>query len=121
MGPNNSGKTALLEALSLRFTNNIHKTVTTFPSPSDVINSYSGYQLSLSVQKESILPFIKTLSQSRKDFLITIPDQYKENRYPYELLKDFFNNENFQDIEIQITVRGSGNPIPFDIAIANHS
>jgi AAA15 family ATPase/GTPase len=58
VGANNSGKTALLEALSLNFQNNIHKSLTTFPSPSDVINSYSGYQLSLSSRKRKDKPIL---------------------------------------------------------------
>jgi predicted ATPase len=113
VGANNSGKTALLEALSLNFQNHIHKSLTTFPSPSDVINTYSGYQLSLIVKKESILPFIKKFSESGNNILITLPDEYKENGYSSQSLKEFFNNENFQDIEIQIRYRSS-DPIPFD-------
>jgi predicted ATPase len=116
VGANNSGKTALLEALSLNFQNHIHKSLTTFPSPSDVINTYSGYQLSLIVKKESILPFLKNLSESRSDnTLITVPDEYNEIGYFYQSLNDFFNNENLKkDIEIQIRVRGSADAIAFD-------
>jgi predicted ATPase len=114
VGTNNSGKTALLEALSLQFTNNIHKSPTTFPSPSDVINSYSGYQLSLVVKKDSILPFIKNLSQLNENFLITLPDEYNEGFYLSNSLNDFFNNENIQDIEIQIIAYASAGAIPFD-------
>jgi predicted ATPase len=116
VGANNSGKTALLEALSLKFQNYIHKSLTTFPSPSDVINTYSGYQLSLTVKKETILPFIEKLSESRSDItFITIPDGYNEIGYFHQSLEDFFNKENLKkDIEIQIRVRGSADVIAFD-------
>ncbi len=33
VGPNNVGKTALVEALSLRFDNRPHRSMTTFPHP----------------------------------------------------------------------------------------
>lgn len=58
VGPNNLGKTALLEALSLNFQNNIHRSITTFPVPSDVINTYSLYQLFLIIKKESVVSFM---------------------------------------------------------------
>src|SRR4028118_300200 len=70
VGTNNSGKTALLEALSLSFQNHIHKTLTTFPSPSDIIaNSHSCCQLSLSVKKESLQLFFNDLYKRGNNFL----------------------------------------------------
>ncbi|MEZ2224679.1 ATP-dependent endonuclease [Microcoleus sp.] len=112
VGANNSGKTALLEALSLNFQNNIHKSLTTFPLPSDVINSYYGYQLSLTVEKERIKPILNELSNSGR-FLIAVPDEYKKFAHLLQSLNDFFNNGNIQDIEIQIRFRKS-DPIHFD-------
>jgi predicted ATPase len=117
VGTNNSGKTALLEALSLKFEIKIHKSsknLTTFPELSNVINSSSGYQLSLRVEKESILPFVKNLSQSGENILIVLPDEYEpQYRYSSNFLKDFLNNKNSQDIEIQMTV-WNNSPIAFD-------
>jgi predicted ATPase len=113
VGTNNSGKTALLEALSLNFQNEIHKSITTIPLPSDVINPYSGYQLSLTVRKETIIPFIEKLSKLGNKTLITVPDEYK-NQFYIQSLNDFLNNENFQDVEIQIKARRSSEAIPFD-------
>jgi AAA15 family ATPase/GTPase len=117
VGTNNSGKTALLEALSLNFESKIHKSLknlTLFPELSNVINSASGYQLSLKVEKESILPFVKNLSQLRNNILIVLPDEYKSNHgYSSNSLKNFINDKNSQDIEIQMTVWNT-NPIPFD-------
>jgi AAA15 family ATPase/GTPase len=117
VGTNNSGKTALLEALSLSFQNHIHKTLTTFPLPSDIIaNSHSCCQLSLSVKKESLQFFVNNLSTKvGNNILITVPDQYrKEQGYLSQSFYNFFESEKNQDIEIQIRVRGSGDAIPFD-------
>jgi AAA15 family ATPase/GTPase len=121
VGPNDSGKTALLEALSLNFPNHIHKSLKTFPFPSsDVVNPYSGYQLSLSVNKESIRLIIDKLPKSFSSPIITIPDKFKINSSYYELeasqaLKNFLNDKNPQkDVEIQIRARASGEVIPFD-------
>jgi len=116
VGANNSGKTALLEALSLNFQNHIHKSLTTFPSPSDVINSYSGYQLSLIVKKESILPFINKISESGNKTLIPLPDRYTKKGYPSQDINKILNNETFQNFEnIEIQIRSiSSYIIPFD-------
>jgi predicted ATPase len=118
VGTNNSGKTALLEALSLSFENHIHKTLTTFPSPSDTIANFrSCCQLSLSVKKESLRFFIDNLLSSNvsNKILFTVPDEYKnEQGFLSQSLYNFFNSEKNQDIEIQIRVRGSGDVIPFD-------
>jgi len=114
VGPNNSGKTALLEALSLKFQNNIHKSITTFPSPSDVINTYSIYELSLIVKKENIVFFMNNcFSKTNNRLLITVPDEYTRNGSLSQSLQDFLNNKNFQDIEIKIR-SSSSDPIPFD-------
>ena len=113
VGPNNSGKTALLEALSLKFQNNIHKSMTTFPSRSDVIDTYSMYQLSLIVKKASIVSFINKSSASGNIFVITLPDEYTQTAYLSQPLQEFLDNETFQDIEIQIR-SSSSDLIPFD-------
>ena len=117
VGTNNSGKTALLEALSLSFENHIHKTLTTFPSPSDTLTNFrSCCQLSLSVKKESLQLFVNNLSTKiGNNILITVPDEYtKEQGFLSQSLYNFFNSEKNQDIEIQIRVRGSADAIPFD-------
>jgi predicted ATPase len=113
VGTNNSGKTALLEALSLKFQNQIHKSLITLPSPLDVINSHAGYQLSLIVERESLPPFIRNLSKLGNNIIIPIPDEYDRN-YSSQFLKDFFNNEFFKEIEIKIRCRDSSNLIAFD-------
>ena len=41
IGPNNAGKTALIEALSLRFNNWPHRSIQTAPSPSENLPSNS--------------------------------------------------------------------------------
>ena len=114
VGTNNSGKTALLEALSLNFENQIHKSFTTFPVPSDVINSYSAYQLSLIVEKDNILPFIKKLDESGiNNILVTVPDKV-DSSYS-QSFDNFFCKSNLKkDVEIQIRTRRSGEVIPFD-------
>ena len=124
VGTNNSGKTALLEALSLSFQNHIHKSMKTFPFPSDVIDSYSGYQLSLNVEKADIQLFLDELAKSYQNPIIPIPEHYKQafsgdssKYYPrcIEFLKSFLRDKTSKkDIEIQIRARGSGDVIPFD-------
>jgi hypothetical protein len=104
----------------LKLKNHIHKSIKTFPLPSDVINSYSSYQLSLSVDKKDIQRFFDKLSDSHNSFVIPIPDCSKENfsrnyLQCQESLNIFLNNEKPQkDIEIQIRVSASGTIIPFD-------
>ncbi len=123
VGTNNSGKTALLEALCLKFQNQIHKSPKTVPSRSDVINSYSVYQLSLIVKREILPNFIKKLSESSSNNCITIPDEFINDNMSRNLsfspisqsFNIFFDNENLgKNIEIQIRVRSSSDPIPFD-------
>jgi len=120
VGTNNSGKTALLEALSLNFQNHIHKSLRTFPSPLNVINAYSGCQISLIVKREDIGFFVEELSASRIDntpdnTLIIVPDEVKKTGYTSGYLNIFFITENLKkDIEIEIRVRASANTIAFD-------
>jgi predicted ATPase len=113
VGTNNSGKTAFLEALSLKFQNHIiHKSIRTLPSPSDVITPYPCYQLSLIVKKDTIQPFIEKLLKSGNVILTALPHDKDTNRY--SSLKEFYDNKNFQDIEITIRGRGSSDIVPFD-------
>lgn len=49
VGRNNAGKTALLEALSLRFQNNPHRSLVSAPRPSDVLSPTSVIELTWSV------------------------------------------------------------------------
>jgi predicted ATPase len=123
VGTNNSGKTALLEGLSLNFQNHIHKNITTFPLPSHAVNSYSGCQLWLNIQEKSIISFIEKLVEFNTMFVIPVPDKYiKNNSYtgltPFESvqsLKDYFNNENLKEnIEIHVRLHGSEDAIPFN-------
>jgi len=120
VGPNNSGKTALLEALSLTFQNHIHKSARTFPSPLNVTNTYSGCQISLIVKREDIGYFIQKLSESRLDntadnTLIIVPPEVNKTGYISQYLNNFFRTENLKkEVEIEIRVRASANAIAFD-------
>lgn len=49
VGRNNSGKTALLEVLSLRFSNNPHRSLASAPRASDVLSAASVLELTYSV------------------------------------------------------------------------
>jgi predicted ATP-dependent endonuclease of OLD family len=118
VGANNSGKTALVEGLSLNFQNHIHKSLITFPTPSDVVNTFSGYEVILNVKKESILNLIDNTYESGKKTLIPLPDKYTNNRkdFPSQTIPEILNLENINNVEnIEIQIRFIfPHIIPFD-------
>jgi AAA15 family ATPase/GTPase len=119
VGTNNSGKTTFLDGLSLNFQNHIHKSLTTFPSPSDVRNSYSGCQFSLSVKEESILKFIDNNYELGITTLIPLPDRYIEKGAITQSKNEILDKKTFQNIEnieIQIIfLPVFNNMISFDV------
>ncbi|MCF2146149.1 AAA family ATPase [Desmonostoc muscorum LEGE 12446] len=61
VGQNNSGKTSLLEAFTLNFDNQPHLSLKTFPTKSKRINQESQVKVSLLIQKEELLTFLKDI------------------------------------------------------------
>jgi len=62
VGANNSGKTALLEALSLSFETSPHRTIETFPQPNSTPNRESTAKLTLIFTKAEIHRLFDDLS-----------------------------------------------------------
>ena len=60
-GQNNTGKTALLEALSLRFNPNAHRSLVTMPARDAVIDAVSSVDISVSVSREELGRIIAAL------------------------------------------------------------
>ncbi len=72
VGENNSGKTALLEALSLQFDDFTHRSIKTLPTNLSAINPKSKVQLWLSFEKNEFRAILDNFSS---DFLgIYLPD-----------------------------------------------
>jgi len=57
-GQNHAGKTALLQALSLKFVNNIHRSTKTLPSPISKIDSVSSIEIDIDISKEEFEMYI---------------------------------------------------------------
>jgi energy-coupling factor transporter ATP-binding protein EcfA2 len=53
-GQNNTGKTALLEALGLRFSPNPHRSVVTMPTRDSIVDPVSSVDISVSVSREEL-------------------------------------------------------------------
>lgn len=64
VGPNNAGKTALLEALSVGFTNKPHRSLTTVPTSSSKPNQVSSANLSFTLSGEELREMFRTPGQS---------------------------------------------------------
>jgi predicted ATPase len=71
IGQNNVGKTALLEALSLTFTNKPHKSLLTLPLESSIINPQSTAQITFTVKGEEVREMLLAMDSA---FNIPVPD-----------------------------------------------
>lgn len=60
MGQNNAGKTALLEGLSLRFTNKPHRSITTLPHPGAAAQRNSRVQLRFPFSEQQLIELVKS-------------------------------------------------------------
>ncbi|MHC5827729.1 MAG: AAA family ATPase, partial [Nostoc sp.] len=61
VGQNNSGKTSLLEALTLNFDNQPHLSLKTLPTRYSIINQESQVKVSLFIQMKELLTFLKNI------------------------------------------------------------
>lgn len=61
VGKNNSGKTALLEALTLKLSNDPHRSIKTLPSPSSRTTEESKIKVSLYLEKEELLALLEQI------------------------------------------------------------
>ncbi len=73
VGPNNSGKTALLECLTMRFSWNAHRSSKSIPKPTTQKNPTSRVDVSLVATGEEIL---ETMLASGNQFLLPQPNQF---------------------------------------------
>src|SRR5258708_17372061 len=73
VGPNNSGKTALLECLTMRFSWNAHRSSKSIPKPTTQKNPTSRVDVSLVATGEEIL---ETMLASGNQFLLPQPNHF---------------------------------------------
>ncbi|MFB2878206.1 ATP-dependent nuclease [Floridanema aerugineum] len=73
-GQNNSGKTALLQALDLELTNVPHKSTKTLPNPTEKTNQISRAEVSLLLQKEELKSILYYLKDTKCEPGQTIAD-----------------------------------------------
>ncbi len=83
VGRNNSGKTALLEALSLKFTNKIHKSLKALPDTSTLLTENSRVKILFCLKKDELRLLLdkvefplKILSAEKHDSIDTINKEY---------------------------------------------
>ncbi|HEY9798681.1 MAG TPA: AAA family ATPase [Leptolyngbyaceae cyanobacterium] len=81
VGQNNSGKTALLEALTLNFDNVPHLSIITLPTPSSPVKGKSQVQFSLTFKKDEIRSIIDFIQDQPKGHYVGIrrPDDLNLN------------------------------------------
>lgn len=72
VGKNNAGKTALLEALSLRFTADPHRSALTVPTESDDLKQISGAECTFNLAKQELISLL-VKAQSGESNLLCIP------------------------------------------------
>jgi hypothetical protein len=106
VGANNSGKTAFLEAVSLRFTDNPHKTLTTIPRVGISPDSISRVTINFCCSRQELRDLVVQPEQS---FRLPIPEYnshsnlYRGDRNnnqpdPDAIWKFFAGHEDFQSV-----------------------
>ncbi len=101
VGPNNAGKTALLEGLTLRFSPNPHRSLGTLPRATVPVDPTSSATIGVAATGQEVRDFLLTQSQ----FLIPVPsngiqDQATAERYLNALLG--------QSLEFEFGIRAPG-------------
>jgi AAA15 family ATPase/GTPase len=110
IGQNNSGKTALLEALSLRLSSNPHRSTQTLPTAFSKIDEQSSAKITLTIDNHELR---KLLEQLPPPLGISEPDHDMWNSEP-ELVKSYISNwdKNLSDkvpIELNISLSSETN------------
>jgi predicted ATP-dependent endonuclease of OLD family len=126
VGRNNSGKTSLLELLTLNFENHPHKSIKTLPNKHFILKDKSKLEITLHINKEELRSFIKRLSTNigipkpklNDDYVDIVLSKYHENSEEYHieyinylnvLVKDAFHqfkalleNSNFVELSLSL-------------------
>jgi AAA15 family ATPase/GTPase len=106
IGQNNSGKTALLEALSLRLSSNPHRSTKTLPTPFSKIDEDSSAKITLSIDNNELR---KLLEQLPPPLGISEPDEMGWGSEPESVANyiSFFdqqlNKQSFQELDISLS------------------
>lgn len=101
VGANNSGKTALLEALSLSFETSPHRTIETFPQPNSTPNRESTAKLTLIFTKAEIHRLFDDLSADCYVELSSARDSFLPSSEVLVLFQNWMDNPN--DVELSIS------------------
>ncbi len=123
VGRNNSGKTSLLEVLTLNFGNHPHRSLNTLPNKLYSIQNESKIEINLHINKEELRSFIKHLpsvgiprAATEKYYFLADkydydPDRYHDEymsaidesvRYAARKFQYFLDNPGFLDISISL-------------------
>ncbi len=111
LGKNNSGKTALLEALCLKFTAKPHRSLQSLPMPRSPINPRSSVDVSLAISGEELKDIHVNGGYSRLNLPIQeilLTDNNKE-RKSLELLHQLWQKD---ELVIQLEFKDQGMPLP---------
>ncbi|MBA3923423.1 MAG: AAA family ATPase [Nostocaceae cyanobacterium] len=106
IGQNNSGKTALLEALALRLISNPHRSIKTLPSRFSKIEEQSKAKITLTIDKFECL---KLIEQIPPPLGVLEPDDNRwsgEPEIPERLINHFnnqLNQEGYIDLQISLS------------------
>ena len=101
VGANNSGKTALLEALSLSFETSPHRTIETFPQPNSTPNRESVANVTLIFTKAEIHRFFDDLPADCYVELSSARDSFLPPSEVLVLFQNWMDNPN--DVELSVS------------------
>jgi predicted ATP-binding protein involved in virulence len=101
VGANNSGKTALLEALSLSFETSPHRTIETFPQPNSTPNRESTAKLTLIFTKAEIHRLFDDLPANHYVELSSASNSYLPAAELLTLFQNWMDNPN--DVELSVS------------------
>lgn len=113
LGQNNSGKTALLEALCLNFTAKPHRSLQSLPTPRSPQNPKSSVDVSLSLSGEELKEIHVNGGYSRlylpiQETLLVGDEKERENK-SLELLHQLWQSD---ELILQLEFKGQGVPLP---------
>jgi AAA15 family ATPase/GTPase len=114
VGQNNSGKTALLEALALNFDNVPHRSIKTLPDPSSRIDEKSNIEISLTFHKDEfralinqfpphsvgiLQPEYKTMPPEQ---LVSLFKEWLDNPHPAQLIISSSDGNNINELNQKV-------------------
>lgn len=104
VGKNNSGKTALLEALSLSFENKPHRSLKTLQHPEDIIEAQAICELTVVLTKNEFWRSIIKQRQNR----VLIPYPPTHSKLPFNTFSNEINDINTFQFKLKGNVLDSG-------------